>query len=225
METTFLYASDGQEVVHRAQVLASVSSYSPEASPTRWSVLTLYENSEGKLLCQETGRTKVPGEITRYQLTQAGSEQDLIAAVGHGWLAKRLYDAAGIEHSTWLGPDKAAGSSPVQHLTRDGAPDVAFRGHLLCSVTTDRPHPHERNRWAELHLYQIENGQLVCHEKGCSRLEGELTRHQAYHANDPAALADKIGSGRLARDLYKLAGWSCLRRNYQQGSREGWVAA
>lgn len=208
MQNVTLYTADGREIQERVREIASVSSHNPVSNPTRWTVLTLYKNEEGDLLCQEAGMSAVPGEVTRYQLARASAEEELIEKVGYGWLAKRMYDDAGIQHAVWWGEKRTSNGRPVQCLVRDNGPDVSFEGHLISSVSTDRPEPHRRGRWTELHLYELEGGALICHEMGCTRIPGELTRHQVHFAKDPTKMIGILGRGRLALDLYKQANWT-----------------
>ena len=50
-------------------------------------------------MCSEVGRTRWAGERTRYSVYIAGSEAGLIDLVGHGWVAKDLYEKAGIDNT------------------------------------------------------------------------------------------------------------------------------
>jgi hypothetical protein len=50
-------------------------------------------------VCSEVGRTRWVGERTRYALHIADSAAGLIDLVGHGWVAKDLYEKAGIDHA------------------------------------------------------------------------------------------------------------------------------
>lgn len=63
----------------------------------RWAVLALYKTKSGKFVCHQIGRTRWVGERDRY----SGKVCDTLAEVkeffGHRWLAKDLYDAAGID--------------------------------------------------------------------------------------------------------------------------------
>ena len=62
----------------------------------RWTVLKLFKTQAGKFVCQSIGRTQWQGEQDRYSGAVAEGEAGVIAFFGHGWLAKELYDEAGI---------------------------------------------------------------------------------------------------------------------------------
>lgn len=218
MESVTFYTREGGAVCHLAQLIASVSSFDPELNADRWSELSLYITPQGHFLCQGAGKSRVPGEVTRYQLKKAGSTKELFEALGFGWLAKRLYSSAGIEHAKQLDPHLPAGNGVPWHLERDGDQDLVLYGHKLLSVTTDHP-AGSRPRWTELHLFRISSGKLVCHELGCSRVKREITRRQAYIALSPRSLMEQIGEGRLANMLYQEMGWResvCQIPRYKQ---------
>ena len=73
---------------------AAGSSYSGQVG--RWCELDLYKTKGGKFVCAQVGYTQWQGERNRYSAEVCETEVDVIKFFGHGWLAKRLYDNAGI---------------------------------------------------------------------------------------------------------------------------------
>ena len=63
----------------------------------RWTVLKLYRTASGKYICSRIGRTRWQGEHDRYSGAVCENVQEVIDFFGHRWLAKELYDEAGIE--------------------------------------------------------------------------------------------------------------------------------
>jgi hypothetical protein len=66
-------------------------------STGRWTELALYQTKGGKYICASIGRTQWQGEHDRYTAKVCDTEAAVIEFFGHGWLAKRLYDEAGID--------------------------------------------------------------------------------------------------------------------------------
>lgn len=66
-------------------------------APGRWAELALYRTASGKLVAQEVGRTQWEGEHDRHSAWVCETEAEVIDALGTGWLAKMLYEAAEIE--------------------------------------------------------------------------------------------------------------------------------
>lgn len=100
METIELARDSGPDVRFQGEQIASASSWHYEGQRnTRWTELTLYRTSGGKLVCHEVGRTLWQGERDRRAIHITDTEAELIDAVGYGRLAKELYDEAGIDHA------------------------------------------------------------------------------------------------------------------------------
>lgn len=100
METIELARDNGPDVRFQGEQIASASSWHYEGPRnTRWTELTLYRTSGGKLVCHEVGRTLWQGERDRRAVHVADTEAEIIDAVGFGRLAKELYDEAGIDHA------------------------------------------------------------------------------------------------------------------------------
>jgi hypothetical protein len=70
------------------------SNYSRETG--RWSELNLYKTAGGKFVAQSIGRTQWQGEHDRYSAMVCNTEAEVVDFFGTGWLAKELYDDAGI---------------------------------------------------------------------------------------------------------------------------------
>ena len=73
---------------------ASGSSYS--GSTGRWQVLALYRTEGGKLICERIDRTRWQGERDSHHAKVCTNNNEVIDFFGHGWLAKDLYEEAGI---------------------------------------------------------------------------------------------------------------------------------
>ncbi len=74
---------------------AAGSSYSGETG--RWTELALYRTAKGKYICHQTGFTRWEGERERYSGAVCDTVDQVQEFFGHRWLAKELYDKAGIE--------------------------------------------------------------------------------------------------------------------------------
>ena len=73
---------------------ASGSSYSGQTG--RWQVLALYKTEGGKFICERIDRTRWQGERDSHHAKVCTSNNEVIEFFGHGWLAKDLYEEAGI---------------------------------------------------------------------------------------------------------------------------------
>ena len=74
------------------------SSYSGQTG--RWTELALYKTKGGKFICHQVGRTRWQGERDRYSGKVCESISEVFEFFGHRWLAKELYEEAGIEDVT-----------------------------------------------------------------------------------------------------------------------------
>ncbi len=61
------------------------------------SKLRLYRTQGGKYICEQVGRTQWQGEHDRHSGAVCETEAEVQEFFGHGWLAKELYDRAGIQ--------------------------------------------------------------------------------------------------------------------------------
>ncbi len=83
----------GHASTHPDQAMGS--SWSGETG--RWTVLDLYRTTSGKYVCHQIGRTQWQGEQDRFSGKVCETEAEVIEFFGHRWLAKELYEDAGIE--------------------------------------------------------------------------------------------------------------------------------
>lgn len=102
METITLINDNASDIRFSGEIIAKSGSSPNNAhsnysgSTGRWMTLNLYKTAGGKFVCQSIGLTQWQGEKDRYKAAVCESEADVIAFFGHGWLAKDLYDDAGI---------------------------------------------------------------------------------------------------------------------------------
>lgn len=66
-------------------------------STGRWTELRLYKTAGGKFVCESIGRTQWQGEHDRRSAKVCETVEEVIGFFGSGWLAKELYEEAGIE--------------------------------------------------------------------------------------------------------------------------------
>lgn len=103
MEKYVLERDNDRAVSFEGELIAEVSSSPNNASPSysrspgRWAELSLYKTKSGKYVCHEVKCTKWQGEADRYR-TDVFETLDMVTDFfGGGWLAKELYEKAGIE--------------------------------------------------------------------------------------------------------------------------------
>jgi hypothetical protein len=84
------------ELVARATSINrdAVRSYSETG---RWTDLELYKTKGGKFICYQVGRTNWSGERDRHSGKVCETVEEVKEFFGYGWLAKELYDEAGID--------------------------------------------------------------------------------------------------------------------------------
>lgn len=63
----------------------------------RWAELTLYRTAGGRYVCQQIGRTIWEGEHDRHSAAVCYTTEEVVGFFGVGWLAKQIYDSAGID--------------------------------------------------------------------------------------------------------------------------------
>jgi hypothetical protein len=106
METFVLDVDNKPSMKFVGERIASTSSSVEQSSNYysgsvgRWTDLELYKTKGGKWICHQTGHSQWDGEHTRYTGAVCGTEEEVIAFFGHGWLAKYLYFDAKIETVT-----------------------------------------------------------------------------------------------------------------------------
>lgn len=106
METITLELDNEPDIRFTGECIAKVASSDNNASGSsfsgqagRWTELTLYKTKGGKYVCHQIGRTRWQGERDRYSGKVCDSLDAVVAFFGHRWLAKELYDTAGIDAS------------------------------------------------------------------------------------------------------------------------------
>ena len=106
MDTITLRNNNAPSLRFSGELLASTSSSNERSSSYysgttgRWTTLELYKTASGKFVCQSIGHTQWQGEHDRHKAVVCETEAEVIEFFGHGWLAKDLYDDAGIEDVT-----------------------------------------------------------------------------------------------------------------------------
>lgn len=99
MPTHTLYTlarDEGPDVRFQGERIAHVSSRRPD-NDDRWTELSLYRSTGGKLIAHQVGRTIWQGEHDRHAVFVCEGVSELTRYLGYGWLAKSLYEAAGVD--------------------------------------------------------------------------------------------------------------------------------
>lgn len=95
MGTTYcILRDDDRDLKFCGELLAATDS--PQKSG-RWTELRLYRTQAGTYVAEQVGRTSWDGEHDRNAAWVCADTDEVIAALGTGWLAKELYEKAGIE--------------------------------------------------------------------------------------------------------------------------------
>jgi len=94
-------------------------------------------------------------------------------------------------------------------LRRFREPPLVFEGELIAEVTTKHP---DRERWTELRVYVTRSGTYVAEEVGRSLAYGESDRCGAFICRTQRDVERELGDGRLARELYTVAGFRGVER-------------
>lgn len=95
--------TDERKLQFDGQLLAAVESSHNNASASysgatgRWQELRLYRTAAGRYVCEQVDRTLWQGEHDRTTVRVVDTVDDVAVFFGAGWLAKDLYEAAGIE--------------------------------------------------------------------------------------------------------------------------------
>lgn len=67
----------------------------------QWNILTLYRTRGGKYVCHWVGKSDNEGEKpSRYNAKVCDTQAEVVEFFGHRWLAKELYEKAGISDAT-----------------------------------------------------------------------------------------------------------------------------
>lgn len=106
MKTYILKIDNAPDIRFKGEILASVASSDNQAVGSgysgqigRWTELILYKTEGGKFICHQIGRTRWEGERDRFSGKVCTTLDEVKEFFGHRWLAKELYDNAGIEDS------------------------------------------------------------------------------------------------------------------------------
>lgn len=84
-------------VIENATLVAEVTSRAEGRK--RWTELRLWRSPAGKLVAEQLGRSELAGERDRSMAWVCDATADVVRHLGHGWLARELYKAAGIDDS------------------------------------------------------------------------------------------------------------------------------
>jgi len=102
-ETILVDIDNAPSIRFAGKLIASAKSSCESASGDysgqngRWTELYLYKTASGKYVCEQIGRTKWEGEKERRSGKVCESLDEVKEYFGHRWLAKELYEKAGIE--------------------------------------------------------------------------------------------------------------------------------
>jgi len=103
MEKFVLEISGGPNLKFVGEKIASTESSWKQARSDfsgetgRCEELTLYRTKGGSFVCYKASLTQWQGERDIYSGAVCKTEEEVCAFFGHGWLAKELYEEAGIE--------------------------------------------------------------------------------------------------------------------------------
>jgi len=96
---------DGRDLSFVGEEIASVRSHPDSGhddysgSKGRWWVFALYRTRGGKFVCEQVLRSRWQDERAQYSGYICENVEQVIEFFGTSWLAKALYDSAGIEAS------------------------------------------------------------------------------------------------------------------------------
>ncbi len=104
MDTITLEIDNAPDIRFTGERIARVSSSPEQAMGSsysgqtgRWTTLALYRTANGKYICHQIGHTQWQGERTRYSGAVCATLDEVREFFGHRWLAKELYEEAGID--------------------------------------------------------------------------------------------------------------------------------
>lgn len=103
MKTITLRNDNAPDVRFTGELMAEVASNPNNASgyysghTGRWTELELYRTAGGRFVGRSVGRTQWQGEHDRHKVEVCDDVAGVVKFFGHGWLAKDLYEAAGID--------------------------------------------------------------------------------------------------------------------------------
>lgn len=85
-----------KDLAFEGKLIAEESSFRRGSNDTNWTEINLYRTSGGKYVAEEIGRTRRMNQHDRHAATVCDTEAEVIKALGTGWLAKEIYESAGI---------------------------------------------------------------------------------------------------------------------------------
>ena len=93
-----LRQDNGPDISFYGEKIAEVDSrdYKRGPSQERWTEMVMYKTGSGKMVVSISGRSKVHGEVDRLKVKVCETREDLFDQVGFSYLAKSLYEQAGI---------------------------------------------------------------------------------------------------------------------------------
>ena len=106
METFILNIDNEPSLRFTGELLGSAASSNNNASSRysgqtgRWTELALYKTQGGKYICHQIGLTQWEGERDRFTGKVCETLEEVKEFFGHRWLAKELYQDAGIDDVT-----------------------------------------------------------------------------------------------------------------------------
>lgn len=98
-----LRVSGGPNLRFVGALIAQTSSSKERGADTfsgeagRWTELCLYKTKGGQYVAQKIKRTEWDGDYDRHSAQACATAEDVKSFLGYGWLAKQLYDLAGID--------------------------------------------------------------------------------------------------------------------------------
>lgn len=90
----------GKDIAFTGELLSEVDSRDFRVSPgqaSRWTELRLYETKGGKYICESCGRSSVPGETDRFNISVANNARDVFKMFRSSYLSKALFEEAGLQ--------------------------------------------------------------------------------------------------------------------------------
>ena len=89
----------GKDIGFTGELLSEVDSRDFRVSPgqaSRWTELRLYQTKGGKYICESCGRSSVPGETDRFNISVADNVGEEFKMIRYSYLKKALLEAAGL---------------------------------------------------------------------------------------------------------------------------------
>lgn len=90
----------GKDIAFTGEMLSEVDSRDFRVSPgqaSRWTELRIYHTKGGKYICESCGRSSVPGETDRFNISVADNVGDVFSMFRSSYLSKALFEDAGLQ--------------------------------------------------------------------------------------------------------------------------------